>query len=489
MLLILLYFGVIGLVLCISLVAPIFVSLLAGEIEVAQRLGVHLLLGTFMFGSLVLAVMQRKSRLPEVGKLVLLTTIWIMLPLFAAIPIADISQLGFLDSLFEAVSGLTTAGGSILKTVESWPQGLLFWRIQLQWFGGFLALMTVLLIVAPMRIGGLTSRSSVYLGNLNRDGTQLRAFGSVSKIFIIYTAMTVLCSIILFMSGARAFYSVTLAMTAVSTGGFLPFDDALDTHVSSIGIFTMTLFLLLGATSVFWQRMLVDRSVSRLSSHRESYSVIALIAILSLIYMMIIVAISAPSANAVGKALLEGFFVATSLVATSGIETRPGTIALIPLIVVLFIILLGGSAYSTTGGLKHYRMGAMLVQSWNEIERLIYPHNVKPAKFGTQDYNIDLMKAIWSFFTVMILTIAFFSIAVAASGIPFEAALSATISAFATAGPVYETGWAAPGAEAWPAYSDFTTTGKLALILTMILGRLEVLVLLALISTKYWFNR
>jgi trk system potassium uptake protein TrkH len=333
--------------------------------------------------------MQRKSRLPEVGKLVLLTTIWIMLPLFAAIPIADISQLGFLDSLFEAVSGLTTAGGSILKTVESWPQGLLFWRIQLQWFGGFLALMTVLLIVAPMRIGGLTSRSSVYLGNLNRDGTQLRAFGSVSKIFIIYTAMTVLCSIILFMSGARAFYSVTLAMTAVSTGGFLPFDDALDTHVSSIGIFTMTLFLLLGATSVFWQRMLVDRSVSRLSSHRESYSVIALIAILSLIYMMIIVAISAPSANAVGKALLEGFFVATSLVATSGIETRPGTIALIPLIVVLFIILLGGSAYSTTGGLKHYRMGAMLVQSWNEIERLIYPHNVKPAKFGTQDYNID----------------------------------------------------------------------------------------------------
>jgi trk system potassium uptake protein TrkH len=134
-------------------------------------------------------------------------------------------------------------------------------------------------------------------------------------------------------------------------------------------------------------------------------------------------------------------------------------------------------------------MGAMLVQSWNEIERLIYPHNVKPAKFGTQDYNIDLMKAIWSFFTVMILTIAFFSIAVAASGIPFEAALSATIAAFATAGPVYETGWAAPGAEAWPAYSDFTTTGKLALILTMILGRLEVLVLLALISTKYWFNR
>ena len=489
MLLVLLYFGIVGLVLCLSLIGPVFVSLLAGEIEVAQRLGVYLLLGSFLFGSLVLAVMQRKSQLPEVGKLVLLTAVWIVLPIFAAIPMADISQLGFLDSLFEAVSGLTTAGGSILKTVEAWPQGLLFWRIQLQWFGGFLALLTVLLIVAPMRIGGLTSRSEVHLGNLDRNGTQRRAFTSVSKIFGVYTAMTVICAIVLFMSGTRAFYSVTLAMTAVSTGGLLPFDGALDSYVSSIGMFAMIVFLLLGATSVFWQRMLIDRHISRLTSHRESYSVIALIGALSFIYMLIIVSISAPSANAIGKALLEGFFVATSLVATSGIEARPGTIPLIPLIVVLFIIVLGGSAYSTTGGLKHYRLGAMLVQSWNEIERLIYPHNVRPARFGSQDYDIHLMKAIWSFFTVMILTIALLSIIVAASGIPFEAALSATIATVTTAGPVYETGWAAPGAEAWPAYSDFNSVGKLALILAMILGRLEVLVILALASTKYWFNR
>ncbi len=489
MLLVLLYFGTVGLVLSLSMIGAVLVSLLAGEYVVAQRLGVYLLLGSFVFGSLVLAVMNRKSRLPDVGKLVLLAAVWIILPIFAALPIADISNLSVLDSIFESVSGISTAGGSILKTVESWPQGLLFWRIQLQWFGGFLALLTVLLIIAPMRIGGLTSGSSIYLGNLDRGGTQRRAISIVLKIFAIYASMTMLCTIVLFMSGTRAFYAVTLAMTAVSTGGFLPFDGAIDTYVSPVGLFTISLFLLVGATSVFWQRMLLDRRVAGLATHRESYSVMALIAILSLIYMFIIVSISAPSANAIGHALLEGFFVATSLVATSGIEARPGTIALIPLIIVLFIILVGGSAYSTTGGLKHYRMGGMLVQSWSEIERLIYPHNVKPSKFGSQDYDMNLMKAIWSFFTVMILTIAFFSIIIAASGIPFEAALTATISAFATAGPVYEAGWAAPGAETWPTYNNFTETGKIALICTMILGRLEVLVLLSMLSTKYWFNR
>lgn len=489
MLVVLLYFGAVGLILSVSMLGAVFVSLLAGEYEVAQRLGVYLLLGSFVFGSLVLAVMNREGRLPEVGKLVLVTAVWTILPVFAALPIVDISQLSFLDSLFESVSGISTAGGSILKTVESWPQGLLFWRIQLQWFGGFLALLTVLLIIAPMRIGGLTSGSSIFLGNLDRDGTQHRALSLILKIFAIYASMTAICTIVLFMSGTRAFYAVTLAMTAVSTGGFLPFDGAIDTFVSPVGLFTMSLFLLLGATSVFWQRMLIDRRLIGLASHRESYSVMVLIGILAVIYMFIIVAISAPTANAIGSALLEGFFVATSLVATSGIEARPGTIALIPLIVVLFIVFVGGSAYSTTGGLKHYRVGGMLVQSWSEIERLIYPHNVKPSKFGSQNYDMNLMKAIWSFFTVMILTIALFSVVIAASGIPFEAAISATISAFATAGPVYEAGWAAPGAQAWPSYADFSVTGKIALIGTMILGRLEVLVLLSILSTKYWFNR
>jgi len=221
MLAVLLYFAIVGLVLCVSIAGPILVSLLAGEIVVAQRLGFYLLLGTFLFGSLALAVANRQGRMPEVGKLILLTSTWIILPIFAALPIADISELSFLDSVFESVSGLTTAGGSILKTVEVWPQGLLFWRIQLQWFGGFLALLTVLLFLAPLRIGGLTSNTVVHLGNTQRGGKQRRASAVIFRMFAIYAAMTAVCAIMLFMSGTRAYYAVTLAMTAVSTGGFL----------------------------------------------------------------------------------------------------------------------------------------------------------------------------------------------------------------------------------------------------------------------------
>ena len=99
------------------------------------------------------------------------------------------------------------------------------------------------------------------------------------------------------------------------------------------------------------------------------------------------------------------------------------------------------------------------------------------------------MKAIWSFAAVAIFVICMGTLLIAWSNVPFEAAFTAAIAAFSTAGPVYNSGWAAPGSEAWPAYSDFGTTGKWAIMALMLLGRLEVLVLLGLFSRHYWRNR
>jgi len=187
--------------------------------------------------------------------------------------------------------------------------------------------------------------------------------------------------------------------------------------------------------------------------------------------------------------LVEGLLAAASLVATSGIESRTGIISLLPLVLILFVILVGGSAYSTSGGIKQYRIGGMLVQSWSELDRLIYPHGIRPARFGSQRYNLDLIKAIWSFFIAAIATVALGCILLSATGIPFEAALTATVAAFATAGPIYLAGWEAPGAQAWPHYADMTDTAKFTLMATMVLGRVEVLTVIGLASTRYWRNR
>ncbi|MEN0041668.1 MAG: potassium transporter TrkG, partial [Pseudomonadota bacterium] len=189
------------------------------------------------------------------------------------------------------------------------------------------------------------------------------------------------------------------------------------------------------------------------------------------------------------KVVIEAFVNAASLVSTSGLETQPGYHTLLPLVTVLFIVFLGGSAFSTSGGLKQYRMGGMLVQSLSELDRLIYPHIIRGSHFGSERYDMELMKAIWSFFVVAIVTIAAASILVSAGGVPFDAALTATIASFTTAGPIYSPDWGQAGEVPWPEYADLATPAKLTLMLTMLLGRLEVLAVIGIFSLRYWRTR
>lgn len=483
------YLGCVGLLLTLSLLGPIFVGLLAGETEVSQRLGFYLLLGGFLFGGPILAIAGRLRRVPQIGRLMLLFLVWTVLPLAAAIPIEDISDLGFVDSLFEAVSGLTTTGSSVLNTVEIWPQALIFWRVQLQWIGGYLALLTVIMVIAPMGIGGLTPQTSAVTSGAELRGGQRRLLIFAVNLGLLYATMTALCFLAFFLSGTRPFYAVTLAMTATSTGGFLPFDGSLDQVLGLFSLFVFGLFLVFGATCIFWQRMLLSGNFSGLSVHRESYSVLTIVGLLTLAFTILVASVSSVGDLSPGRTLVEAFLNSASLVATSGVETRPGYFTLMPLVLVLFVVLVGGSAFSTSGGLKHYRLGGMIVQSWSELDRLIYPNVVRSSHFGSEKYDMQLMKAIWSFFVVAVLTIGIGTIFVATAGIPFEAALTATIATFSTAGPLYDAGWATDNGAPWPPYSAFPVPAKCALMLIMLLGRLEVLAILGLFSARYWRSR
>ena len=489
MLAVLFYFCCVGLFLSLSLAAPIFVALLGGDTAIAGRLSIYLLLGVFLFAAPVLAIADRQKRIPQIGGLLLLALVWLVLPFMAAIPIMDLSELGFTDSVFESVSGLTTTGASVIQVIDSLPQALVFWRIQLQWIGGFLALMTVFTVIAPMGIGGLSLNAISRRGHGGKMAGWNRIVHLLVNYGLIYIAVTALAFLLFFMTGQRAYHAATLAMTAVSTGGFLPFDTSLDAILGPTGQLIFSGFLIYGATSVFWHSMLIRGQAGRLKEHRESYSVLILIGLLAIGLAMILVSVSGEDTGGVGPVLIEGLFNASSLVATSGIESRPGIFSLLPLPLILFVLLLGGSAFSTSGGLKHYRVGAMIVQSWNELDRLIYPSAVRPSRFGTQQYDLQLMKVNWSLFVIAILTISVGTVVVASGNMPFEAALTATISAFATAGPVYNSGWPPPGADPWPAFSSFPDISKWALMVVMLLGRLEVLALIGIFSTHYWRNR
>ena len=482
------YLGAVGAFVTATLVAPILLALRDGEADLAGRMAIYLLLGGFLFGGAMLAILGRQRHTPRIGRLFIIALVWLVLPLVCAVPLWDVTELTLVEAVFESYSGFTTAGSSVLNSVEIWPRAMVFYRAQLQWLGGLLALLTVVLIAAPLGIGGLSKRR----GTFGSGGDVMVGQGSPLalslKVARLYTLLTGACLVALFLTGHRLYIAAGFSMSALSTGGFLLTDDAPDTVLTRVGLIVVAVFLILGATSVFWQRRLIDGRFRDARGHRESYSVIVFALILSAI-VAVSLAMVPGSSTAILQSAAEGAFNAASLVATSGIESRPGVFTLLPYTLVLFVVLVGGSAYSTSGGIKHYRLGAMFAQSWSELDRLVFPNAVQKSHFGSNGLESETMKSIWSFFVAAIFMLALACLGLTATGLPFEAALIAAVSNFATAGPVYGAGWDVTMDEIWPRYSEMGTAAQLMLVAIMLAGRVELLSIVALFSRRYWRSR
>jgi len=469
------------------MIAPAFVAIAVQEAAATTDFIIVIVLTVFAAGSIAFAVRGRARRMNRVESYVLLLMIWLVLPVIAAVPIASLTELGVLDAYMEAVSGMTTTGFTFLKLIDETPRAILFWRSQLQWVGGLLTLWSLVLIISPFGVGGLPQNQiSLMSGGSGREITStIRVALDIAR---IYGMLTLMCIVGLLACGISLFDSISLAFSTLSTGGFLPRSGNLESYGSASAELVICVFMLAGATSIFWFRMMQSRW-QLLAVHRESYIVVGVALLVGLTYSVLLFQ-AAGSADVLHPltALREGLLTGISLVTTTGFETRQSGFSVLPLTMVLFIVLVGAGSFSTAGGIKFYRIGAMVIQSGRELNRLIYPHGVRPATFGGQPYDIQLMKAIWAYFLTVVVLVPAIAVVLAEPGLPFDGALLASASAFANAGPIYASGWL-PGAEQWPAVATFSPTKKLVLATSMILGRLEILALFGALNKTYWLNR
>ena len=237
--------------------------------------------------------------------------------------------------------------------------------------------------------------------------------------------------------------------------------------------------MLIGATGITWQRMVLDRRWALFAEHRETYWVMAVAVAAGLLY-----AARFAGSEGIVPALGEGLFSAISIVSTTGFETRPAGLAALPDPLVLILAMAGAASLSTAGGIKFYRIGAMVVQASHELKRVIFPHSVRSTRFGSQPYDLNRMKAIWASLGLSLVVIMTAALVLALALPSFDAAFIATISAFSNIGPLYSPEW--PIGAAWPRYGAFADWAKLVMVATMILGRLEVIVFFAAINPTHW---
>ncbi len=478
------YLAALGAILSGSALLPSLVAFGIGEGEIGFRMLLYASLGGFLCVATLLAISERPVGIERRSAALLVVTCWIFFPVLVAFPLSDLTELNYLQALFQSVSSFTTTGSMVFGNIEAAPRSVIFMLAHLQWLGGLVTLITFILVLSPWEIGGLPKVASVS-ETASIIASEYRLVKFCSRLFRSMLALTLLCFVLLVLCGVPAFESSVLSFSALSTGGIVPAVESLDLLLGNAGMIVMAVFFLLGASSIFWQRHLFRLETSELLRHRETYFLISIWLVLALVVAYRLVEVSGLGNTFSVRTFSEGMMNAASILSTSGIQSREGVFALLAPSLVLLLVVVGGGAFSTAGGIKFFRIGVAISHSQHELNRLIYPNSVPSGRFSSALLNVEFMKGLWGFFSIWILTLALFTFILTITGMNFQAGFTAAAAGLSNAGPVYGTFWEPANSVSWPAYTDMTNLQLSVLIFAMIIGRLEIVVLFASIALMF----
>ena len=442
----------------------------------------------FLGGVVILSLRGRVDVISRGQSLMLFGIFWIFMPGFACMPIfMSGSAETWTRAFFETVSGLTTTGATIFPDMTELPRSILAWRSLLQWLGGLLTLLGLAFFYGSARQKSFQD-TNLRLGRGTRSGGNWFSVAAMNVILPLYCSLTAICFTLLVVTGIPAFDAFCIAMSTVSTGGFMPINGTLQTYGAILALPVMIIFMYFGAVSVFWVGRLFFMEKRDVDLQREPWWIAAFILALGFLCAFQLIT-SAPISGPINvlQSSLYGLATATSLITTSGFVFTERLADAVPLIVLLAICFVGGGRMSTAGGLKFHRMGAMLHHSEQELHRLIYPHSILSDDISTKHVGGDAMRTIWVNFSIILMVMAMSVAVLSTAGLSLQAALLASISALSNIGPAYDL-LAVTGDVTRPPFGELETFAQITLSFVMIAGRIEILALLSLFNFAYWQN-
>jgi trk system potassium uptake protein TrkH len=409
----------------------------------------------------------------------LLTPIcWILVPAFGALPfMASSLALSFTDAYFEAVSGLTTTGSTVIVGLDQVPADIIVWRSILQWIGGIGIIVMAVAVLPFLHVGGM---QLLHTESSDRSEKVLPRPGQIAgSISLIYFTLTMVCMIAYYAGGMTPFEAINMAMTTISTGGYAPTDASFGKYDSAALPWIGTLFMLSGALPFTAYVKSIQRRSGDVLRNSEVRLLCGLVATTSLALGTWIWLTSDMSFI---TALREATFNITSVVTTTGYSTTDYQTWGGPAIgLMLLLTVIGGCTGSTAGGIKMFRWRILFQEAEIQIRRLIYPHLVTPRSFERRTVSDDVVAATTSFVFLFILATALVAFILMALGLDPLTAVSGAATAFANVGPGL-------GQIIGPAgtFQGLSDAAKWLLAAGMILGRLEILTLLVLLHPSFW---
>jgi trk system potassium uptake protein TrkH len=431
----------------------------------------------FVGGTLALTSRSNIRAITPRQGFVLTTTLWIVIPGFAALPFAFADMdLSYTDAFFESMSGLTTTGSTVIRSLDIAPPGILIWRSLLQWLGGIGVIAMAIAILPLLRIGGMQlfrMESSDRSEKVLPRTTQLVAY-----IGFIYLGASGICALAYWLAGMSGFDAVAHAMTTIATGGFSTYDASIAHFESATIEYIGLVFMLVGSMPfVLYLRALRGNARPLLRDDQvRLFLLVVIIAILSIAYYRY------SNGVEIEVALRESAFNVVSVITGTGYATADyGTWGAFALIGFFFLMFVGGCAGSTTCGIKVFRFQVLYATAVTQIRRLLEPHGVYLAYYNRKPIPEEVSASVMAFFFLYALSYAVIAIGLGLIGVDFLTAVSGAATAISNVGPGL-----GPTIGPSGTFATLPDEAKWLLSAGMLLGRLELFTVIVLLMPSFW---
>ncbi|KAF1020840.1 MAG: Trk system potassium uptake protein TrkH [Paracidovorax wautersii] len=416
--------------------------------------------------------------------LLLVALAWIVMPLFAAIPLllafdALGRPLSLVHAYFETVSGLTTSGGTVLSGLDTLPVSVNFWRTFLQWMGGMGLLILAVAVLPLLGVGGSQLFKVEAAGPLKDNKLTPRITQTAKGLWSVYAGMSVLCALVYWWAGMRPLDALMHMFTTVSLGGLSSYDTSLG-HFQSLRVELVAMLFMLLASCNFALYFSAMRK-GHLAGFWRDPELRATLGLMLASGLFVSLLLWVKHVYPLAQALRYGMFNTISVASTTGYATADYLHW--PIFAPVLLLLLSGvasSAGSTGGGIKMVRLLILLKQAKRELQRLSHPRAVRPVTLGGKVVDNHVIFAVLAFIFMYGCTVLVLTMVLLLTDLDLVTAFTAVLASVNCMGPGL--GEVGPHSN----FSVLTDFQIAVCTLGMLLGRLEMLSFIALLMPGFW---
>ncbi|WP_276150798.1 MULTISPECIES: potassium transporter TrkG [unclassified Sulfitobacter] len=484
-----------------SMMVPAVFGLVIRDHDAARAFFYAGLLGLILFAMLAVVLNGRRSQQSALGPLLALFSAFVFLPVYFAIPFVEtLPTTRFLNAYFEMVSALTTTGTKMFQDPARLSDTLHLWRAQVGWLGGLLMWVAASAILAPLHLGGFEVTAQAEpgrrdTGELNRmmpvDPRQ-KVGRAMKALLPIYAGLTLLLWLLLLGGGDRPLTALCHAMSVMATSGISPVGGVENADIGVTGEAVIFLFMLFALSRLTFSKDTITATQGGLRTDPEFRIGLFIVGAVPLLIFLrhflgaIDVAAMESLSDAI-YALWGAVFTVLSFLTTTGFVSEHWVAAqswsglTTPGLVLMGLALTGGGVATTAGGVKLLRVFALYVNGTREMERLVHPNSVSGAGAAGRRLQSNGAFIAWIFFMLFAISLAAIMLLLTLTGSSFEQALVLSVASLSTTGPLTQY-----AADVPIKVIELTAPAKAVLCGAMILGRLETLAIIALLTPDLW---